>query len=125
MDRKEYMKEYNKKYREKNKEYYKEYMKEYNKEYQKNNKEQIALQKKEYRKSDKGLKSDRIGHWKFRGVISDDYDKLYEYYLSVEECENCGIELNLCNKSLKCLDHCHETGQFRNILCHSCNIIRY
>tara|TARA_R110002096_G_scaffold2940_1_gene15039 strand:+ start:425 stop:802 length:378 start_codon:yes stop_codon:yes gene_type:complete len=125
MDRKEYMKEYNKKYREKNKEYYKEYMKEYNKEYQKNNKEKIAVKKKEYRKSDKGLKSDRIGHWKFRGVISDDYDKLYEYYLSIKECENCGIELDNGTNTTKCLDHCHETGQFRNILCGYCNIIRY
>jgi len=28
-------------------------------------------------------------------------------------------------KVKKSLDHCHETGQFRNILCDYCNKIRY
>ena len=27
-------------------------------------------------------------------------------------------------KGSKVMDHCHETGKFRNILCHNCNILR-
>ena len=89
----------------------KEYMREYNKKYRKENKE----------KTNKFL---RINNWKRRGVISDDYYKLHEYYLSIKECENCGIELNQDYSTKKCLDHDHDTGEFLNILCHNCNILK-
>tara|TARA_R110001606_G_scaffold153012_1_gene293933 strand:- start:167 stop:502 length:336 start_codon:yes stop_codon:yes gene_type:complete len=82
---------------------------------------------KEYRKTDKGKKLAIIRKWKHRGVISNDYDSLYNYYLSINNCEECNIELtrdNVRTKTTKCLDHDHDTGLFRNILCHTCNVKR-
>ncbi len=114
-NKKEYMKEYYQKNKQKRQVY--------DKEYRKKNKEKIN----EYKKTDENyIKSTRIGKWRNRGVISEDYNKLYEYYLSIQECENCGIELNQEGdyKTRKCLDHDHNTGLFRNILCDYCNKIR-
>jgi len=119
---KEKMKEYKKDYRENNKDKIKEYKKEYDKHYRENNKEYI----KEYNKTETCKKSKRISGWKKSGVISDDYDKLYEMYINVKNCEKCNIELveGLYGNNKRVLDHCHKTGQFRNILCHTCNIRR-
>jgi len=87
-------------------------------------KKQYYMKNKEKYFNDESIKNNRITKWKKRGVISEDYNKLYDYYLSIEECENCGIELNQDEGTRKCLDHNHETGQFRQILCHTCNILR-
>ncbi len=107
-----------KKYNNDNKEKINEKMKKY---YNENKKDRL-----EYSKTENGRKSCRINNWKNRGVISDDYDKLYDYYLSIDNCENCGIELceGIYGNNKKCLDHDHETGLFRNILCNTCNILR-
>jgi hypothetical protein len=111
----------NKEYYEKNKEkYYEE-----NKEYRKKNKDKIKEKAKEYIKTEAGKKTNRISKWKIRGIKSDDYNSLYEYYINVENCEECDVELvegNIING--RCLDHDHETGLFRNVLCRSCNIKR-
>ena len=66
----------------------------YKKEYYKNNKEKIKERKKEYNNTEQGKKSHCIGNWKTIGVITGN------------------------NKHL---DHNHKTGEFRNILCNSCN----
>ena len=117
-DRKEYMKEYKLKNKEK--------LTLQRKEYYQKNKEKIISYQKEYRKDNPECKKrETIYDWKRRGLICEDYDKLYDYYLSVEECENCGIELNLDKGTRKCMDHCHDTGEFRNILCNYCNFMRY
>jgi hypothetical protein len=154
-DRKEYMKEYNKKRYEANKDKIKEYnkewkeknkdkikewreenkekkkewneankdkIKEYNKEWREKNKEYD----KEYKQTEKGKKSNRISTWKHNSIKSDNYDKLYEYFINVKNCEECEVELVEGNKSnnSRCLDHNHKTGLFRNVLCNSCNVKR-
>jgi len=115
MDKKEYDK---KRYQEN-----KEKIKLQAKEYRDNNKEKI----KEYRKTDNFNKSRRISDWKRNGVIHNDFNELYDYFINCKNCENCNIELSVgrfTTSTTRCLDHCHTTGEFRNVLCHYCNVIR-
>ena len=67
-------------------------------------------------------KSQTIKNWKKRGVISTDYNKLYENYINNKNCEICKCEYSDFNK--KCLDHSHITGEFKNYICNSCNVKR-
>ena len=112
------LKEYNKKYYNNNKEHIKEY--------RKNNQEHIKEYDKEYKQTDAGKKTNTISKWRQTGLIHDNYEELYNKYINTWECENCGIELVTGNTApnFRCMDHCHKTGKFRNILCHSCNIQR-
>ena len=91
----------------------------------KNYQREYRMKRKDTEKRKKQL---IIGRWKHYGIVETDYytyDELYELYMLITECENCGIELteNVGHEK-KCLDHCHKTGIFRNVLCHSCNVIR-
>jgi len=116
-------KEKMKEWREKNKQKIKEQQKEYNEEHKEKIKEQQKEYQKEWRQTDQGKKSQRIHNWKRSGLICEDYDKLYEYYLNTNDCDKCGIELveGLYGANKKCMDHNHKTGIFRNILCNTCN----
>ena len=103
-----------KKYRENNKEKIKERREsEKNKEYM-----------KEYRNSAKGKKSTMISGWKYKGLISDDYDAIYDRYINTHECDCCKKPIHQ-GKGSRVMDHDHNTGKFRNVLCHDCNILRY
>ena len=123
-------KQYSKEYRLANKDKAVEYQKQYSKQYRLNNVEKLAeYQKtygKEYRQSKNGKKIERINKWKHRGVITENFNELYEKYINTTNCDNCDIELihGSLGANKKCLDHDHKTGQFRNILCHGCNIRR-
>ena len=64
-------------------------------------------------------KSNTKSMWKRRGLICDDPDEIYERYLLSTHCEKCGNEYE--NRRDRCMDHCHSTGEFRNILCNDCN----
>ena len=123
-----------KKYYEKNKDKKKEYYennidkkKEYDKIYYGKNREKKVEQFKKYSKTINGIKSRRISQWKHQGVVCDNFDALYNHYTSTAYCDYCRVELTIDKKTTsttKCVDHCHETGLFRNILCLSCNIKR-
>ena len=60
-----------------------------------------------------------IYNWKKSGLIYDDYDALYEAYIKTSDCQHCQTEFTKNNK--RCLDHNHETGLFRKIICNRCN----
>tara|TARA_R110000796_G_C14204216_1_gene392281 strand:+ start:118 stop:510 length:393 start_codon:yes stop_codon:yes gene_type:complete len=98
--RKLYMKEYNEKKKLERSEYYK-----------------IHNQKPEIKKQRK------INEWKNRGLIVEDYDFIYNKWFNATNCEVCNIILTNDNiYTRKCMDHCHITGEYRNILCHPCNV---
>ena len=91
------------------------------------NKEKEAARMKAYRQTEEGKKSNRIHNWKHTGVICENFDNLYDYYINCKDCEQCNVELTVDKRSTpttRCLDHCHKTGEFRNVLCHSCNTKR-
>ena len=112
---KEEVRESNKKYREANK----EKIKEYNKKYIEKNKEKILEKQKEYRHTPKGKKSQSIHSWKQYGIICD-YEAIYDIYINTHKCEYCNKEFKLARD--RCLDHNHNTGEVRGILCRSCNV---
>jgi len=93
------------------------------KSYQKN-KEKIREKNRVYGKTEKGKKSKIISGWKYKGLISDDYDALYDRYINTHECDCCKLPIKE-GKGSRVMDHCHKTGKFRNILCHNCNILRF
>ena len=130
---KEQIKKNVKQYNEKNK----EQQKIKSKQYREDNKENILKQKKEYRennkekiklynKTDNFIKSNKISKWKRRGLI-EDYNIIYEIFMGASHCDDCNVELTIDTKitsTTKCMDHCHTTGLYRGIVCHSCNLIR-
>ena len=59
--------------------------------------------------------------WKKYGLIcsEEDFEAIYEIYITSSKCE-------ICKKKYKaridrCMEHDHETGEFRNICCQRCN----
>ena len=64
-------------------------------------------------------KTTMIWTWKKSGVIHDDFDILYEEYINTFNCNHCGKEFK--KRIDRCLDHDHESGLFRKIVCQSCN----
>ena len=71
-----------------------------------------------YIQTDKGKKKARMKQWKFRGCINIT-DEIYDYYDKCSKCDICGKEFSSVYD--KCLDHDHNTGLYRNVLCKSCN----
>ncbi len=57
--------------------------------------------------------------WKQYGLITDKFDELYNRYINSSCCERCETVYKNCKD--RHMDHCHITGEFRNILCQKCN----
>ena len=120
-------KEYKRLYYEKNKERIKERDRLY---YEKNKeiiREQQIVYQRLYHQTEKGIKGYRINNWKRSGVVCHDFEELYKTYMNISFCDFCKVELTYdktTTATTKCLDHDHVSGEFRNILCHSCNVKR-
>ncbi len=77
---------------------------------------------KEYRQTPKFKKYNKIKNWKNQGLIGD-YEDIYNKFINTTNCDLCNIELceGLKGSNKKCMDHDHNTGLFRNIVCTKCN----
>lgn len=126
---KAYLKEKRRKYREEHKDELNENARIYRNENknitQKNwsdwyekNKEYNSKRQREWRKTEAGHKNFTFNNWRDKGVIGD-YDVIYKKYMTTSNCEVCKKEFT--DKIKKYLDHDHTTGEFRYILCASCN----
>lgn len=80
-------------------------------------KECVRARSKTYDASDAGQKRMRIGRWAQQG-INITHEEYVEQYTRLEgKCQ-------ICNKHFKtlCVDHNHDTGKVRGLLCRPCNI---
>ena len=74
-------------------------------------------------KTPKGQKSERKKLWKKRGLNMDTFYYVYPIFLNATHCERCGVEFeDNKGRNQKCMDHCHVTGMFRNVVCRNCNL---
>ena len=64
-------------------------------------------------------KTTTIYNWKNYGIIHDDFDTLYNTYINTFNCDACGYKFE--NKRQRHLDHDHDTGLIRKIVCNKCN----
>ena len=74
---------------------------------------------KEYDKSPNRIKCNTISRWKRRGIIHSDFDTLYDLYINTDKCMYC--EKVFGDAFERCLDHDHQDGSYRAVLCRACN----
>lgn len=74
----------------------------------------------EYRTSEQGLTTKRGYGLKAKfGMPLDEYNALFQEQSGC--CAICAIHQSQCKKALA-VDHCHETGHIRGLLCINCNL---
>ena len=115
---KDKIKEYYEKNKDKIKEYYeknKDKIKEVNKEYREKNKDKIKEVNKEYREKNKDkIRADRI--MRKYNLTMEDYQEIINSQNN--QCPICHTDLRHVKLHV---DHDHETGKVRGILCYKCN----
>jgi hypothetical protein len=119
--------EYQKQYRQNNREYLLAREKEQRKNWDNERRQYERERKQQYYATDRGKMSNAICRWRFLGVKTDDWEALYKKVQDTQHCEECGCALTKDRRNTRTtrvLDHNHETGEVRNVLCHVCNIRR-
>ena len=109
------------------------------KKYYEENKEQIKEQSKKYREENKEYNKTyqkenpficKKASWTHLGIKlrpGEDWESVYLFYITCELCENCECVLTdekFTTSTRRNLDHDHETGFIRNVLCSACNTRR-
>lgn len=117
-------------WREKNRQHTRDYAKAYyskNKEHYhakyQENKEEKASKSREYHKSAHGRKKHQISYWKRRGLIHDDYEKLYDEYMNKKTCHKCGEEFGERGDgtgSYKCIAQKYGSNEVESVCCYRC-----
>ena len=60
--------------------------------------------------------------WKKHGLIMDNFEEIYNKYIYATHCQLCNKQFT--NTRDRQMEHCHATGQFRNITCCKCNHLK-
>lgn len=79
---------------------------------------------KKYYKTPNGIKTKTICNWKAAGhklQEGDTWENIYKEFVEATECNACQRPFDECKGKKKCLDHNHETGFIRAVLCSRCN----
>ena len=80
-----------------------------------------------YAQTPNGKKSRTKSKWKHIGMLftEEDFERIYNLYLTQELCNACDVKLTrgerYTTQSRASMDHDHETGLFRHIICNACN----
>ena len=83
--------------------------------------------KRKFRETEKGKKQNRISQWKVKKIVCEDWEILYDIYINTTHCDFCNVILTEDKNrksTTRCLDHDHQSGEIRNILCNLCNVKR-
>ena len=105
---------------------------EYHKQYRINNRLQINLNNKVYTNNNKEKIKQRynesqnikIYNWKRQGIKSNNFENLFLKWKNTYNCELCNSLLEGKGTYKKCVDHHHDLGYVRNIVCAKCNCKR-
>jgi hypothetical protein len=113
--------EYMRKWREKNREKLREYNLNYQREWRDNNREKVRTKGLEayYKHHEKNKAAARYrARFTRYGITKADYDRTFEAQGGV--CGICKLPSPFKNRPL-CVDHCHNSGKVRGLLCDRCN----
>lgn len=87
----------------------------YLEEYRKRNREQERARYNKWAAKNKAKK--RVQERAYRlGFSPEDVEK---WLAETTHCPICGLEFT--DTYQQCIDHCHETGAFRGVICRACN----
>ena len=90
--------------------------KKYYKKYYKKNIDIFNKRNHEYANSERGDKIRTFNRWKIRGLKMDNFEEIYKRYTNAIFCDICECVLEGNGMNKKCMDHDHDTGDFRNIV---------
>lgn len=95
----------------------KEKIRGYHKKYRDSNSEECNMRNKNWREAnpDKEIERHLMSHY---GITTDEYNDMFRKQLG--RCAICGAHQSECKRALS-VDHDHETGKVRGLLCQKCN----